>query len=110
MAQNIGTEESDSLSRGAGRLDEQSKGLSDRLQSLLNVLDQDGQALQGNALRAYREGQAELVTGFDALLKWCNKYGVNLNLGQEKINAADADSQEAFTKAQGELSHMKSIH
>lgn len=110
MTQDVGIGEKDLLSRGAGRLDEQSTGIKDRLQSLLNVLDQDGQALQGNALRAYREGQAELVAGVEALIKWCNTYGVKLDLGQQEIDKTDAASHEAFTKAQGELTHMKSIH
>ncbi|MBR8743433.1 hypothetical protein [Nocardiopsis sp. MG754419] len=106
MNQRVGTEESTSLSQGGTRLDEQSRGLSDRMQSLIDVLDQDGQALQGNALRAYRQGQAELVAGFQALTAWCDKYGVNLNLGQEKINSADARSEEDFAKAQTELTHL----
>ncbi|PWV47216.1 MULTISPECIES: hypothetical protein [Nocardiopsis] len=106
MTNNVGTEQSNTLSQGGTRLDEQSRGLSDRMQSLIDVLDQDGQALQGNALRAYRQGQAELVTGFQALIDWCNKYGVNLNLGQEKINSADAQSEEDFSKAQSELSYL----
>ena len=110
MNQRVGTEESTSLSQGGVRLDEESQGLKDRLQSLLSVLEQDGQALQGGALRAYREGQAELVTGFNALLDWCARYGVNLNLGQEKINSADVDSEEAFAKAQTELTYMKPIN
>ena len=110
IVERIGTEESTSLSQGAGRLDEQSQGLTERLRSLLDVLDQDGQALQGGALKAYREGQAELVAGFNALLNWCQKYGVNLNLGQERINATDADSEQDFAKAQQELTYMKPIN
>lgn len=106
MSQNVGSEESNSLSQGGSRLDEQSRGINDRMQSLLDVLDQDGQALQGNALRAYRQGQAELVAGFKALTDWCNKYGVNLTLGQEKINAADVQGEEDFAKAQNELTFL----
>ncbi|MGW5877519.1 hypothetical protein ACWFMI_13350 [Nocardiopsis terrae] len=110
MSQRVGTEETTSLSQGGSRLDEQSQGLTERLRSLLDVLDQDGQALQGGALRAYREGQAELVTGFNALLGWCEKYGVNLNLGQAKINETDGDSEQAFAQAQQELTYMKPIN
>ncbi|MBQ1082089.1 hypothetical protein [Nocardiopsis sp. B62] len=106
MTDNVGTEQSTTLSQGGKRLDEQSRGLSDRMQSLIDVLDQDGQALQGNALHAYRQGQAELVAGFKALVDWCNKYGVNLSLGQEKINSADVQSEEDFAKAQSELSYL----
>ncbi|MFE9243579.1 hypothetical protein [Nocardiopsis sp. NPDC006938] len=106
MANNVASDETNSMSQGGARLDEQSRGLSDRMQSLIDVLDQDGQALQGSALRAYRQGQAELVTGFQALVEWCNKYGVNLNLGQEKINSADVQSEEDFSKAQNELSYL----
>ena len=106
MGENVAAEETTTLAKGGVRLDEQSTGLNDRMQSLLNVLDQDGQALQGNALRAYRQGQGELVAGFKALTDWCAKYGVNLNLGQEKINAADVQSEEDFTQAQNELTHL----
>lgn len=110
MSQRIGTEETTSLSRGGARLGEESQGLRERLQALLGALEQDGQALQGGALRAYREGQSELVTGFNSLLAWCDKYGVNLNLGQERVNSTDLDSEEDFARAQNELSFMKPIN
>ncbi|QVJ02884.1 hypothetical protein KGD82_12120 [Nocardiopsis eucommiae] len=101
----VGTQ-NNAMARGGNRLDEQSRGLSDRMQSLIDVLEQDGRALQGNALRAYREGQAQMVAGFETLIQWCSDNGVKLNLGQEKINAADADSEEDFAKAQSELNYL----
>ncbi|MEU3019075.1 hypothetical protein ABZ635_16945 [Nocardiopsis sp. NPDC007018] len=106
MTNNVGTEETTTLSQGGSRLDEQGGGLNDRMRSLMAVLDQDSQALKGSALGAYRQGQAELVTGFKALTDWCTKYGVNLNLGQERINSTDAKSEEDFAQAQSELSYL----
>lgn len=100
----VGEEGAGSLSSGAGRLDERKMGLNDKFQALMNDLDRDQNVLRGAALKEFRDGQAELVVAFKALTDWCSKYGVNLNLGQAKIDQTDVDSQEQYAEATRELS------
>ncbi|GAB3463602.1 hypothetical protein GCM10027570_50830 [Streptomonospora sediminis] len=104
MADQVGAEQRNALHTGAEQVSQGGQGIRDRVQALLGDLEQDQGALQGNALKAFRDGQAELVAAMNTLTDWCSRYGVNLELGNARLDQTDVDSAQEYSEARSELS------
>ncbi|MDS1270155.1 hypothetical protein RIF23_07595 [Lipingzhangella sp. LS1_29] len=102
--QHVGLTEGDALSRGGEGLGQESEGLYQQLQSLIDdISERDGQALQGSALAKFQQARTELTHRFDELIRWCNNNGIDLNEGQRLVNTTDEASADDFGGAQTEL-------
>jgi uncharacterized protein YukE len=92
------------LAEAASRSQESGQGLNDRIKRLIEDLEDDAGAIQGSALASFRRGQNELVAAMNGLTEWCSQNGMNLHLGQTKLTATDADSEEGYAQAERTLS------
>lgn len=99
MADKLGTEGTNTLTEAAQEASQSSEGLNAQVRSLLSELEDDAASISGNALSSFKQAQNELVAAFNGLTSWLSAEGANLSLGQEKLTAADADSEEGYRSA-----------
>lgn len=99
MSNYAGLTEADALGKGGEDLGVSSEGLYQRLNSLIQDMERDGDSLQGNALAKFRDARNELTTRFDELMTWCRNNGIKLNEGQREFTSVDSDSGDEFAAA-----------